>query len=109
LPPYALDLNPVDWLWKHRKHVELRYWVCWDLERSHRELHRALGRVRPKPNLVPSCFEGAGLELSNLSFPCNAQFDSFHFFGFRGGEPPRCNGGGKLPLTSHTRRLPWPV
>jgi transposase len=62
LPPYAPDLNPVEWLWTHLKKVELRNLVCWDLEVLHMELHRALGRLRQKSNLVPSFFEGAELE-----------------------------------------------
>jgi transposase len=63
LPPYAPDLNPVEWMWKHLKQVELRNLVCLDLEMLHMELHLALGRLRQKPHLVPSFFEGAGLEL----------------------------------------------
>jgi transposase len=63
LPPYAPDLNPVEWMWKHLKQVELRNLVCWDLEMLHMELHLALGRLRQKSHLVPSFFEGAGLEL----------------------------------------------
>lgn len=63
LPAYAPDLNPVEWLWKHLKKVELRNVVCLDLEELHGELHLALGRVRQKPRLVPSFFAGAILEL----------------------------------------------
>jgi transposase len=63
LPPYAPDLNPVEWLWKHLKKVELRNLTCRDLEQLHMELHLALGRVRQKRTLVRSFFEGAGLQL----------------------------------------------
>ena len=35
LPPYAPDLNPVEWLWKHLKKVELRNLTCLDLEQLH--------------------------------------------------------------------------
>jgi transposase len=63
LPPYAPDLNPVEWLWKHLKEVELRNLTCLDLEQLHMELHLALGRVRQKRTLVRSFFEGAGLQL----------------------------------------------
>ena len=63
LPPYAPDLNPVEWLWKHLKKVELRNVACLDLEQLHMELHRALGRVRQRRDLVWSFFEGAELEL----------------------------------------------
>lgn len=63
LPPYAPDLNPVEWLWKHLKKVELRNLTCLDLEQLHMELHLALGRARRRLALVRSFFEGAGLEL----------------------------------------------
>ena len=62
-PPYAPDLNPVEWLWKHLKKVELRNLTCLDLEQLQMELHLALGRVRQRLALVRSFFEGAGLEL----------------------------------------------
>jgi transposase len=32
LPPDAPDLNPVEWMWQHLKHVELRNLACMDLE-----------------------------------------------------------------------------
>jgi transposase len=63
LPPYAPDLNPVEWLWQHLKQVELPNRSCLDLEELHMELHLALGRVRRRLALVRSFFEGAGLEL----------------------------------------------
>ena len=63
LPLYAADLNPVEWLWKHLKKVELRNLTCLDLEQLHMELHLALGRVRQRLALVRSFFKGAGLEL----------------------------------------------
>jgi transposase len=63
LPPYAPDLNPVEWLWRQMKEVEMRNLTCPDLEQWHMELHLALGRVRQKPALVGSFFEGAGLGL----------------------------------------------
>ena len=61
LPPYAPDLNPVEWLWRHLKLVEMANLTCLDLEQLHGELHLALGHVREKPRLIPSFFEGAGL------------------------------------------------
>ena len=63
LPPYAPDLNPVEWMWQHLKHVELRNLVCLDLEELHGEFHQAVGCLRHKSHLVPSFFAGAGLEL----------------------------------------------
>ena len=61
LPSYAPDLNPVEWLWRHLKEVELRNLSCRDLEQLHLEFHLALGRVRQKLRLVRSFFEGAEL------------------------------------------------
>lgn len=63
LPPYAPDLNPVEWAWRHLKQVELRNLVCLDLEELHGEFHLAVGRLRQKRYLTPSFFAGAGLEL----------------------------------------------
>jgi transposase len=63
LPAYAPDLNPVEWLWRHLKEVEMRNLACGDLEELHEELHLALGRVRQKSRLFGSFFEGAGLVL----------------------------------------------
>lgn len=63
LPPYAPDLNPVEWLWRHLKEVEMVNLTCLDLEELHEEFHLALGRIRGKPRLFPSFFEGAGLRL----------------------------------------------
>lgn len=61
LPSYAPDLNPVEWLWRHLKEVELGNVSCLDLDQLHQELHLALGRLRQEPSLVPSFFEGAEL------------------------------------------------
>jgi transposase len=63
LPAYAPDLNPVEWLWRHLKDVEMANLACRDLEELHQEFHLALGRIRRKPWLFPSFFEGAGLSL----------------------------------------------
>lgn len=63
LPGYAPDLNPVEWLWKHLKHVELRNKACLDLEELHLEFHLALGRIRQRPDLIASFFAGAALPL----------------------------------------------
>jgi transposase len=73
LPPYAPDLNPVEGAWQHLKHVEMRNVVCLDLEELHLELHLAIGRLRQKPRLIQSFFEGAGLEIEKLTSLRNAQ------------------------------------
>jgi transposase len=63
LPAYAPDLNPVEWLWRHLKEVEMANLTCRDLEELHGEIHLAVGRIRQKPRLFPSFFEGATLDL----------------------------------------------
>jgi transposase len=63
LPPYAPDLNPLEWMWTHLKDVEMRNLACLDLEELHMEFHLALGRTRQKPSLVRSFFAGGGLAL----------------------------------------------
>jgi transposase len=63
LPAYAPDLNPVEWLWRHLKEIEMGNLTCRDLEQLHGELHLALGRVRQRPRLIQSFFAGAGLEI----------------------------------------------
>jgi transposase len=62
LPPYAPDLNPVEWFWQHLKNEELSNLTCLDLEELHQELHLALGRVRQTPGMVHSFFEAALIE-----------------------------------------------
>jgi transposase len=63
LPPYAPDLNPVEGAWQQLKHVELRNVVCLDLEELHLQLDAAIARLRQKPHLIWSFFDGAGLPL----------------------------------------------
>jgi len=61
LPAYAPDLNPIEEAWQHLKHVELRNVACLDLEELHLQLHAAIARLRQKPHLIQSFFQGAGL------------------------------------------------
>jgi transposase len=63
LPPYAPDLNPDERVWQHLKHVELRNLCCDDLVHLSAEVKLAVNRLRRKPTLIQSFFEGAGLEL----------------------------------------------
>ncbi len=62
LPGYAPDLNPVEALWEHLKHVELRNLATRDLEELHLEYHLAIGRIRYKHHLIHSFFQEALLE-----------------------------------------------
>lgn len=52
LPSYTPDLNPVKWLWKHLKHVEVRNKACLDLEELHMEFHLAVVRVRQRADFT---------------------------------------------------------
>jgi transposase len=61
LPPYAPDLNPVEWLWSYLKEVLLGNVVCLDVEELHMQFHLALERTRQLPNVTRSFFAGAGL------------------------------------------------
>lgn len=61
-PGYAPDLNPVEWLWQHLKHVVLRNLVTHDLEELHLEYHLAIGRIRNKHHLIQSFFQDALLD-----------------------------------------------
>jgi transposase len=64
LPGYAPDLNPWDeGGWHHLKNVEMRNLVTHDLEELHEQFHRALDRLRQKPNMVQSFFAQAGLAI----------------------------------------------
>ncbi|MDB6068575.1 MAG: Transposase [Pedosphaera sp.] len=63
LPFYAPDLNPVEWLWRQLKEVELRNLACLDLEELHMPFYLGLARVRQRRHLVSSFFAGAGLTL----------------------------------------------
>lgn len=74
LPPYAPDLNPVEWLWSYLKEVLLGNVVCLDLEELHMQFHLALDRTRQLTNVTNSFFAGAGLPVDQIMyFLCNAQ------------------------------------
>ena len=63
LPGYAPDLNPDEGVWQHLKNVELRNVCCKDLDHLHRELNLAIMRLRNKPHIIKSFFDGAGLSI----------------------------------------------
>jgi transposase len=63
LPGYAPDLNPDEGVWQHLKHVELRNVSCKNLNHLRRELNLAIMRLRSKPQLIKSFFDGAGLPI----------------------------------------------
>jgi transposase len=61
LPPYAPELNPVEYIWAHCKHHELPN-VCaknlWDLSEGAR---RSLKRMRRRPQLITAFWKQASL------------------------------------------------
>jgi transposase len=64
LPPYAPDLNAVEWVWCLTKHHRMANHTIGDLDALHAEARRHLGDVGRDPTLLRSCFEGAGLALT---------------------------------------------
>jgi transposase len=63
LPPYAPDLNPAEWMWRHLKQIELCNLTCLNLDELHVEFELALKRLRRKTYLLKAFFSEAGLTL----------------------------------------------
>lgn len=61
LPPYAPELNPDEWLWRHLKHVELPNFAPNDLPELKKQLRLSVMRVRMRPNLIHSFFRASSL------------------------------------------------
>jgi transposase len=61
LPPYAPELNPGEGIWAYLKGTELRNLCGFGVPHLRRELRDAVKRVRRKPRVIKSCFQGAGL------------------------------------------------
>jgi transposase len=61
LPAYASELNPGEGLWAQLKDVELRNLCCFNIPHLRHELRDAVKRVRRKPHLIKSFFQGANL------------------------------------------------
>jgi len=61
LPAYAPELNPGEGLWQQLKGVELCNVCCFNLPHLRHELRDAVKRVRRKPRLITSFFQGAQL------------------------------------------------
>ncbi len=52
LPPYAPDLNPVEFLWSYLKKTQLANICCQSLEQLRYEIRKALERVRHKRDVL---------------------------------------------------------
>ena len=64
LPPYAPDLNAQEGVWCLAKHHRMANHSIDRLDDLHREAQRHLDDIARDPNLLASCFRGAGLALS---------------------------------------------
>ncbi len=64
LPPYAPDLNAVEGVSSLTKYHRMANHTIADLQTLHSEACRHLDEVGRDPNLLRSCFKGAGLALS---------------------------------------------
>lgn len=64
LPPYAPDLNAVEGVWCLTKHHRMANHTIDDLDELHTEARRHLDEVGNNPDLLRSCFAGAGLALT---------------------------------------------
>ena len=61
LPPYAPELNPVEYMWAHLKCHEIANLIttqAWELSL---EATRALRRMRRRPSIIAACFSQAEL------------------------------------------------
>jgi len=63
LPPYAPDLNPVEYVWDHTKYGDLANYIPDDLADLRLELDASIAWTRRRPKLLRSFFHGAELEL----------------------------------------------
>lgn len=64
LPPYAPDLNAVEGVWALTKHHRMANHTIDDLDVLHATARRHLADVGRDPDLLRSCFKGAGLAVS---------------------------------------------
>ena len=64
LPPYAPDLNAVEWVWCLAKHHRMANHTIDEVDQLHAEARRHLDDIAADQHLLRSCFKGAGLALS---------------------------------------------
>lgn len=63
LPPYAPDLNPVEYVWDHTKYGDLANYIPDDLLDLELELDWSMVQTRQRPELLRSFFHAAKLEI----------------------------------------------
>ena len=66
LPPYAPELNPLDYVWSYVKYARLANYCPHDLFELHKTIMAELIRVKKNPHLLRSLFSGTGLTLDGL-------------------------------------------
>jgi len=64
LPPYAPDLNPVEWVWCLAKHHRMANHAIAEVDQLHAVAKRHLDDIAADQQLLLSCFRGAGLAVS---------------------------------------------
>jgi len=63
LPPYAPELNPVEYVWGHTKHGDLGNYIPDTLLTLELELDCSMQQTRRRPKLLQSFFHAAEIEL----------------------------------------------
>ncbi|HKZ41185.1 MAG TPA: IS630 family transposase [Candidatus Hodarchaeales archaeon] len=66
LPPYAPELNPVDYVWAYVKHARLANYCPKNLFELRKTITEELTNVKKHPRLLRSLFSGTGLTLDGL-------------------------------------------
>jgi transposase len=61
LPPYAPELNPVEYFWSHLARTDMAQFVGEDLHAVRRQARKAACRVRYRPNLGKAFLKHSGL------------------------------------------------
>ena len=64
LPPYAPDLNAQEGVWSLTKYHRMANHTIGELDQLHAEARRHLEDIGRDPDLLRSCFKGAGLAVS---------------------------------------------
>src|SRR5215831_12791245 len=62
-PPYAPELNPVDYVWAYVKYGRLANYCPTNLNQLRMKVSSELSRVSKRPDLLKSFFHATGLEL----------------------------------------------
>ena len=65
LPPYAPELNPVDYVWSYVKYGRLANYCPHDLTELRERVTAELSRVKEQPDLLRSLFLRTGLALED--------------------------------------------